>query len=110
KTLELSESCRLVIDARGLDPRLATKLRIEQVDGNGMWTVLTLDPPSDGHVGLDSLPARRIRIRALLDFHRKPWNGHTVTLGETRVTLAPDAPTHAEFMVGPPPPGLHVDG
>jgi len=106
--LELPAACALVIDAKGLDPKGAAKLRIEH--GDGTVELLTLDQSHGPHVELDALPPGRFHVRAFLDFHRKPWYWHTVTLGESIVTLAPDAPAHAAFVVGPPPPGLHDDG
>lgn len=106
--LELPAACSLVIDAKGLDPKGPAKLRIEP--GNGSVELITLDPSHGPHVELDALPPGRVHARAFLDFHMKPWFWHTVTLGEAVVELAPKSPAHAEFVVGPPPPGLHEDG
>jgi len=115
-TLELEPACRLAIDVKGFDPKGEAKLRIEPGSGSAEW--LTLDPKlepwsaawKDGHVELEALPPGRAHVRAMLDFHCKPWFWHTVTLGEAVVTLQPDAPAHAAFVVGPPPVGLHEDG
>jgi hypothetical protein len=116
ETLELPAACKLVIDVKGFDPAGDAKLRIEPGNGSVEW--LTLDPKLDpwpaawkeGHIELDAFPPGSVHVRALLDFHRKPWFWHTVTLGEAVVTLAPDAPAHAPLVIGPPPAGLHEDG
>jgi hypothetical protein len=106
--LELPRACRLTIVAHELDPAGPAVVRIEPA--NGGTTILTLRPNDTGTWELDSLAPGRVQVCALLDFHRKPWFWHTVTLGSTWVTLATGEPARAEIVVGPPPPGLHPDG
>ncbi len=108
RILELPRACELAIEASGVAAVDGAVVRIEEL--SGVVSLLTLPTQLDGRWQVDSLQPGRVRVRALLDFHRKPWYWHTVTLGEAVVELKPDRPARAEFTVAPRPAGLHADG
>lgn len=68
--LELAEACALTIVAKGVDPTLPVRVRLD-VPSSGD-ELLLVDLPPDGRLEVDSLPPEVVRVTALLDFDGKP--------------------------------------